>query len=191
MNINKKIHNSRGFTLLEILIAIMISGVLMVTGFQFFSRISHQAEVQYDISEMHNIYRVSMYDIRKTLRSAGYMVSGPSFEINTDTLAVYYSATQPVDTTMYFLTEYPDTAYQQVPGLPSTMKLYYLMKKVNSDTALIYADFITNLSFTNIDNSNILISITAQVPRGDETYSKNNGFRTFSLTERVNIRNKN
>lgn len=186
-----KTNNSRGFTLLEILISIAISSVIIIAGFQFFTKISHQAEVQYDISEMHNIYRICMSDIGKTLRSAGYMVNGPPFEINADTLAVFCSVTQPVDTTMFFLTEYHDTAYQQVPGLPSTMKLYYLMKKVNSDTASVYADFITNLSFTDIDSSNVLISITAQVPRGDDTYTKNDGFRTFSLTERVNIRNKN
>ncbi len=192
MNTVTKAGDCRGFTLLEALIAVFISGLVIAASFQFFTKVSHQSEVQYDVSEMQNLCRISMSEIRKTLRSAGYMLAGhPPYEINGDSLSVYYAGTQPVDTTLYFLEEYPDSAYLSIPGLPSGMLLYDLMKQTNSDPPAICADFVSNMAFTQMDPSNILVSITTQVPRGDDTYSTNNGFRTFSLTERVNMRNVN
>lgn len=185
------VNGNRGFTLLEILIALALAGTITLASYKFFVQVSHQSEVQYDISEMQNLCRTSMTDIRKTVRSAGYMVSGAPFEINGDTLSVYYSGTQPVDTTIYFLREYTDFAYSKVPGRPADMALFNLMKQTNGAPAAVYANFITDLSFRQIDPSTILISITTQVPREDDTFDGNEGFRTFSLTERVNIRNAN
>jgi len=184
-------NNSRGFTLLEVLIALALVGIISLASYKFLVQVSHQSEVQYDISEMQNLCRTSMSDIRKTVRSAGYMVSGAPIEINGDSLSVYYSDTQPVDTTIYFLREYTDFAYSKVPTRPDGMQLYYLVKQVNSAPASVYADFVTDLSFKQVSPSTILISITTQVPREDDTYSGNEGFRTFSLVERVNVRNAN
>ena len=124
------IKNARGFTLIEVLIAALITGIIATASFQFYAKVGHQSEVQYDVSEMQNICRICIYDIRKTLRSAGYMVGTHApYEINNDTLSVYYSDTQPVDTTLFFLQEFSAPDYAAVPGLPSGMKLYYLMKK--------------------------------------------------------------
>lgn len=185
-----KIRNNRGFTLLEVLIAVFITGIISTAAFQFYSKAGHQSEVQYDISEMRQLCRSCIFDIRKTLRSAGYMIPGHvPFEIKGDSLAVYFSDTQPVDTTLYFLQEISDSAYQKVPGLVTGMKLYFLMKQINSNPPVIYADFITNASYTLMDKSNILVSLTTQVPRGDDTYQTNGGFRQFTISERVNIRN--
>lgn len=185
-----KIRNNRGFTLLEVLIAVFITGIISTAAFQFYSKAGHQSEVQYDISEMRQLCRSCIFDIRKTLRSAGYMIPGHvPFEIKGDSLAVYFSDTQPVDTTLYFLQEISDSAYQKIPGLVTGMKLYFLMKQLNSNPPVIYADFITNASYTLMDKSNILVSLTTQVPRGDDTYQTNGGFRQFTISERVNIRN--
>lgn len=187
-----KIRNNSGFTLLEVLIAVFITGIISSAAFQFYSKAGHQSEVQFDISEMRHLCRSCIYDIRKTLRSAGYMISGhPAFEIKGDSLAVYYSDTQPVDTTIYFLQEFSASDYLKVPGLANGMQLYYLMKQINSDAPVIYADFITDVSFTLMDPANMLVSMTTQVPRGDDTYQANSGFRKFTISERVNIRNIN
>jgi len=132
-----------------------------------------------------------MYDIRKSLRSAGYMISGKAFEINGDSLAVYYSGTNPVDTILYFIQEYSDSAYATIGDLPAGMSLYYLMKKIDSNPPSIYTDFVSDISFSQINPSNVLVSITTQVPRVDDTYANNGGFRKISLTERVNVRNVN
>lgn len=183
--------SERGVSLLEVLIAVLITGIIATAGFQFYSNVSHQGEVQIDVSEMQNLCRTSMYDIRKALRSAGYMVSGKAFEINGDSLAVYYSGTQPIDTTLYFIQEYSDSAYAMIADLPTGTSLYYLMKQINSNPPAIYTDFVSDISFTQIDPSNVLVSITTQVPRGDDTYATNGGFRKISLTERVNVRNVN
>lgn len=183
--------NRAGLTLIEVLIALLLTGILATAAFKFFTNISHQAGVQLDISEMQTLCRASMEDIRKSVRSAGYMVAGPAYEIHGCSLLVFYSVTQPVDTTAYFLTEFSDAEYQSVPGLSSSLKVYKLMKQINSEDPSVYADYITDMSFKQIDPSNLLISITTQVPREDFTYANNEGFRTYTLTERVNLRNVN
>jgi hypothetical protein len=178
-------------TLLEILIALLLTGILATACFKFFTHVSHQAGVQLDISEMQTLCRASMEDIRKTVRSAGYMIEGPAYEIQGCSLLVFYSVTQPVDTTSYFLTEFTDEEYQRVPGLDGNLQVYKLMKQVNSEDPSVYADFITDMSFRQLSPSSILISITTQVPREDYTYANNEGFRTYTLTERVHVRNAN
>lgn len=187
---HSQIRNNKGFTLLEVLIATIITSILAAAAFQFYSKVGHQSEVQYDVSEMRHLCRACVFDIRKTLRSAGYMLNGhPPYEIKGDTLSVYYRDTQPVDTTIYFLQEYSDSAYQTVPGLGVGMQLYYLMKQLNSGQPVIFADFITEASYTLMDPANMLVSLTTQVPRGDDTFGTNSGFRKFTISERVNIRN--
>ena len=183
--------NQAGLTLIEILIALMLTGILATACFKFFTQVSHQAGVQLDISEMQTLCRASMEDIRKTVRSAGYMVQGPAYEIQGCSLMVFYSATQPVDTTFYYLSEFTDSEYQRVPGLAANLQVFKLMKQVNSEDPAVYADYITDMNFKQIDASNLLISITTQVPREDFTYANNEGFRTYTLTERVNVRNVN
>lgn len=184
--------NNHGFTLVEVLIAVFITGILATASFQFYSKTGHQSEVQYDVSEMRHLCRASIFDIRKTLRSAGYMLTGHApFEIKGDSLLVYYSDTQPVDTIIYFLQEFSDTAYAKVPGLVAGMKLYNLMKQLNNGQPVIFADYITEVNFSLMDPSNVLVSLTTQVPRGDDTYQSNYGFRKFTISERVNIRNVN
>lgn len=175
---------------MEVLIATFITSVIAASAFQFYSKVGHQSEVQFDVSEMQHIARISLHDIRKTLLLAGYKLKGhAAFEINSDSLSIYFSDTQPVDTTIYFLQEYSSNDYLKIPGLPTGMKLYYLMKKENSAPAVKFADFIDDVTYDMIDSSNVLVSLTAQVPRGDDTYQSNNGFRKFFLSERVHIRN--
>ena len=183
--------NQIGLTLIEVMIALLLTGILATAAFKFFTQVSHQAGVQLDISEMQTLCRASMEDIRKTVRSAGYMVDGPAYEIHACSLRVFYSATKPVDTTLYYLREYTDSEYQSIPGMAADLHVFKLMKQVNSEDPAIYADYITDMSFKQIDAANLLISITTQVPREDFTYANNEGFRTYTLTERVNVRSMN
>lgn len=182
--------NCRGLSLLELLIAALITGIMATAAFSFYSKMHIQAETQYQISECQLMCRSSMSEMRKTLRMAGYKITGhPFYEINGDSLSIYYSDTQPVDTVIYFLQEFSASDYLEYPGLPGGVSMYRLMKQINSDPPAIFTDFIVDISFTAVNAANVDISITAHTTRSDDTYNLNSGYRTFTLAERVNVRN--
>ena len=186
----KLLKNSRGISLLELLIAALITGMMSTAAFKFYSQMHIQSETQYEISEIQLMARASMSEMRKTLRMAGYKIASPPFyEINGDSLSIYFSDTQPVDTVIYFLREFSAADYLKYPGLPQGTKMYQLMKQINSAPPAIFTDFIEEISFTVFDAANVDISITAHTSRSDDSYEFNSGYRTFSLKERVNIRN--
>ncbi|MDH4156493.1 MAG: prepilin-type N-terminal cleavage/methylation domain-containing protein [candidate division Zixibacteria bacterium] len=186
----KKFTGNRGFSILEVLIAALITGILATATLQFYSRMHHQAENQYDVSEAQHQCRASLFDIVKTLRMAGFKLDGhPAYEISGDTLAVYFSETQPVDTVVYYLEEFQPWEYHHLGVSSDKTTLRRLMKKRNSAMPGAFADYITSIRYSIVDSANIVIAMTAQTPRADDTYAPNGGYRTFSLAERVNIRN--
>ncbi len=181
----------RGFSILEVIVAALITGLMAAAAFQFYSKMHGQSETQYNVSEMQQMARSSMYDIRKNLIQAGYKLSGGHipYKISGDTLAVYYSVTLPVDSINYYLVEFTSAEYAQVPELPSGNKLYKLVKKVNSEASAIFADFVSDINFNQVDSANIVVTINVQAMHADEAYAPNSGFRIYSISERINIRN--
>ncbi len=152
----------------------------------------NQTETQYEVSEVQHLCRSSVNEIKKTLRLAGFkLATHPPYEIKTDSLAIYFSQTQPVDTVLYYLEEFNDYEYSKVHGLPEDVQLFKLMKKENSGSAEICADFIQSIGFTQIDSKTMEITITAQVSKADDTFEANEGFRTWTLDEQVSLRNVN
>lgn len=180
----------RGFTILEVLIAALITGILATASFRFYTSVHNQTETQYEVSELQHQCRASVHEIKKTLRLAGFKLLGhPAIEISGDTLAIYYSETQPVDTIRYFLQEFDAYDYYRVPNLPEGQQLFKLVKQQNSGTPEAYTDFIRDIDFTQVDSKTMQISIVAQVAKQDDTFKENGGFRTWTLEEQVSLRN--
>jgi prepilin-type N-terminal cleavage/methylation domain-containing protein len=187
---NNVLRNNSGFTILEVLIAALITAILTTAAFRFYTTMHLQSEVQYDVSEMQQLCRTSLYDMRKTLLQAGFKTGTHApYEVKGDTLAIYYCETQPIDTCIYYLQEFTSAEYLNVPNRPTNRNLYKLMKKVNSDAPAIFADYITNLNYNVVDADEIDISITIMAPRKDDAYNANGGFRLISESEKINIRN--
>src|SRR3990172_7345534 len=137
-----------GFSILEVLIAALITAILAASGFQFYTKMHGQSETQYNVSEMQQLARSSLYDMRKSLLQAGFKLSAHDpYKISGDTLAVYYSVTQPVDTIQYYLVEFTLAEYANVPDRTSSTRIYKLVKKVNSGDAAIFADYVTDIDF--------------------------------------------
>jgi prepilin-type N-terminal cleavage/methylation domain-containing protein len=187
----KRLRNcQRGFSILEVIIAALITGILATSAFHFYTKMHGQSETQFNVSEMQQLCRTSLYDIRRTLLQAGFKLSAhPPYEIVGDTLSVYYCNTQPVDTIQYYLVEFDAGEYAQVPDRPVGIELYKLVKKVNSEAAAIYADYITDIDYNQIDSANIIVTISVQAMRSDDDYASNSGFRVYSLSERIKVRN--
>ena len=190
MKKTKLLSCQRGFSILEVLIAGLITAILAASGFQFYTKMHGQSETQYNVSEMQQLARSSLYDMRKSLLQAGFKLSAHDpYKISGDTLAVYYSVTQPVDTIQYYLVEFTLAEYANVPDRTSSTRIYKLVKKVNSGDAAIFADYVTDIDFKQIDAANIIITIKVQATHSDDSYKPNSGFRVYTLTERINVRN--
>ncbi len=180
----------RGISVLELLIATLITGVMTTAAFQFLVTMQNQSEAQQNLSEAQLLCRNSLMDIKKNLRMAGYKITGhPAYEVKGDTLAVYVSRSQPVDTVLYYLQEFNDGEYASMPDFPEGRQVYRLMKQTNSNPADEFADYVLNVQYDLTDPSNVIIQVTTQTPRPDEDYPFFNGYRSYSLSERVKIRN--
>lgn len=185
----QRLKRNNGVTLIEIMISAVVSAIILLAVFSFYSSLSHQAEVQVDVSEVQNVCRNSIFEIRKTLHKAGNRLgSHKPYEIKGDSLAVYFSETQAVDTVLYFLQEFTEAEYTGLPNLPNGRKIYKLMKQTNNLAATIFSDFITSVNFIEINATSMAVTIVAQSSRQDDTYSPDNGYRSYSLGERVNLR---
>jgi hypothetical protein len=185
-----KLRSQRGVSIVEILLAAFLTGLIVAAGMEFYSEMSGQSTVQVDLSNAQLICRNSLQDIKKSLRMAGYKVgSHAPYEINGDTLSVYVSQTQPVDTITYYLLEFTDAQYSVCPNLPAGRRLWKLMRSFNSNSAEILSDYVTGIEYTVLDSANVIVQIGSQTEHSDESLEAGNGYRTYSLVERVSIRN--
>ena len=186
-----RIYNRRGFTLTEVLVATGLTALLGVAAMHFYSSMNQQVVSQQEISEMQQINRACLDEIAASLRSAGYLLSShPAYEIAGDSLYVYYRGVNPVDTVLYFLEEFTDAEYDSMMvGRPAEVYVYKLMKQVNADAPVVFADYITRVLYTPIGTRTIAVTLEVQTSKADATFPENSGFRTFINTERVVLRN--
>ena len=176
--------------MLEVLIAAFITSILAASAFQFFTRMSSQTEAQYQFSDAQLITRNSVAEVKKSMRMAGFKLDGHDpYDLAGDTVMIFMENANPVDTIKYYLVEFSSYDRSQMPNLPDSQLVYRLMKQTNSDLAAIYSDYITEFQVTAVtsNTADILISAITSMPNLDQT--KDNGFRTYSLTERVFMRN--
>ena len=182
-----KLRSTAGISLVEILVSLIITGLLATASFQFYSDMNGRTLTQQDLSDLQHICRTTVYELKKNIRMAGYKIgSHEPFAIAGDTLLVYQQGTNPVDTIRYFLTE--ETEVLDVEG---AHQLYRLMKQMNSEPAVIMSDHLSSLIFTEVDSANIEVVVTAESMRRDHEYVSNDGFKSYSLTELIKIRNVN
>jgi hypothetical protein len=63
------------------------------------------------------------------------------------------------------------------------------MRSFNSNSAEILSDYVTGIEYTVLDSANVIVQIGSQTEHSDESLEAGNGYRTYSLVERVSIRN--
>lgn len=183
--------SERGITLTEVLIATFITVLLAASALHFYTTAHGQVIAQQEISDMQQINRACLEEISSGLRQAGYMLTGhPAYKIIGDSLYVFYHDINPVDTVLYFLREFTAADYAaMIVNRPTDLHVYRLMKQVNSDSAVTFADFIKQVRYTVIDSRTVAVTLEVQTARADEVLQQYYGFRTFINTERVVLRN--
>lgn len=171
------LENNRGITLVEILIGSLMSLIIAASLMEFYISQHNQWLTQEKISDMQQNSRAVMEELSRQIRSAGYgMAVLPYYQINGDTLTVFTKPGADVDTIRYYI-DRTDTLHPN------------LVKKVDTGLAQLFAENITQITFTQLGSGAIQITFTAREARKDEDYNSNGGYRTRQFTSRVKLRN--
>lgn len=183
--------HSRGFSLIELLIAVLIASVVAVSGFRFYTKMHATTLSQGDVSDLQQLGRSCLAEIGRSLRNAGFKLPAgqPAYEIKGDTLSIYFCGTKPVDTVCYYLEEFSSADYSKVSGLPVGEKLWKLYRRTNSEAPALFADYLSRLSCVVVNPTTIALSVTVHSDGQDELYKTNSGFRTYTLGQTVLLRN--
>lgn len=169
--------NSRGITLVEILIGGLMSLIIAASVMEFYIHQHNQWLAQEQISDMQQNSRAIMEELSRQIRSAGYGMAGQTlFQIKGDTLTLYSNPAAKVDTTKFYI----DKSDALHPNL---------VKKVNNGAAQLFAENISQITFTQLGGSAIQINFTAREDRPDEEYPFNSGYRTRQFTSLIKLRN--
>ena len=182
--------NESGYTLIEILISLFITVVLAASGFEFYVSMHNQTLAQEGISEMQQASTACLQEIAKTIRQAGYKIgSHIPYLINGDSLYVFYSETQAVDTILYYLEEYSESELSGVESIPQAQRPKKLMRKINSESPCIFSDNINDITFDAPDAMSIIVALEVQTMKPDEDYADNEGYRLYTSSETIVLRN--
>jgi prepilin-type N-terminal cleavage/methylation domain-containing protein len=187
----RKAMSEGGVSLVELLIAVVLVGIIATAAFGFFAQMHNQAVTQRNVAEMQDLCRANLEELKKSIRMAGYKLPAghPAFEIFGSTIGIYCSDSLPVDTLWYYLDEYSQYDYDQIPDLPAGRKLFRLMRSHNTEPAELFSDLIVSLRFLALDSANVMIRIETQTKLPDMDYPFDNGYRTYAMQDAVRIRN--
>ena len=107
MNIKSTLKNKEGFTLVELMIVVLLTGIAVIAIYRGYTAFSHSADVQEQIIEMQQNLRIGMDWLEKDLRRAGMteedtediIVSGtkkPGFLTATNTTDASFTPGDPI-----------------------------------------------------------------------------------------------
>ena len=123
------------------------------------------------------IAAAAMAELTRQVRSAGYgMTIPPYYSISGDTLTVFRKPGADVDTIRFYISR-SDTLHPN------------LLKKVDTQAAQLFAENITQITFTQLGTGALQVTFTAREARKDEDYAFIKGYRTRQLTTRIKLRN--
>jgi type II secretory pathway pseudopilin PulG len=188
----KKIKTSGGFTLAELLIGVILTGLITTAGFKFYVSMHNSSISQQEVTDIQQTSRACLDDISKTLRMAGYKIgSHIPYLVNGDSLYVFFNGSQPVDTVLYFLENYTKAELHYLDDFPQGFVPRKLMKKVNSSNPDKFAGMINDITYTVHSPSRVEILIDVQSSKADEDFASTSGYRMYSTGETISIRNLN
>jgi len=175
MTKSKKIN---GFTMLELLIATMITVIITSAALDFFVRANQQYASQDDVSEMQQSLRASVEEIAKQTRMAGFGIpdSVSAVRIDSifgepDTLTIRRDTFE----IRYYVDETTDSLHPN------------LIKELNG-TAEVFADEISDLRASWVPPGSVRLTITARSSKKDDQI-KHGDYLSRSETQIINIRN--
>ncbi|MCK4224836.1 MAG: prepilin-type N-terminal cleavage/methylation domain-containing protein [candidate division Zixibacteria bacterium] len=172
-----RVKNQKGITLVELLIACLLTFIVGSAALEFYSSQHNQWLAQTDVSEMQQNARALKDELTTSIRSAGYgiIVGHPRMVVTSNTLTIYRKDSTKIDTIQYYLS----TANPDHPSL---------VKQINQDTPQVFAEDIESVQFSRSGNL-ITITLVAREGRRDPEYA-GDGYRRRTLIVSAEVRNK-
>ncbi|MFH1337147.1 MAG: prepilin-type N-terminal cleavage/methylation domain-containing protein [Candidatus Zixiibacteriota bacterium] len=172
----KRLKNQRGMTLVEILIAGILTLIVGGVALEFYASQHNQWLAQTDVSDMQQNIRTLLDELTTNIRSAGYgiMTGHPRIQLTSNTLTLFYKDTTKIDTIMYYVSN-ADFLHPN------------LVKKINQGSPQIFAENIESIQFTRSGNI-ITVTLVAREGRRDPEYALD-GYRRRTLTADIELRN--
>ncbi len=182
LKLHKKINNSKGISIVELLIGAFILAVISAVTLQAFLGQKEASNMQAQVSDVQQAVTFSLAEITKAVRNAGYRAGGKVYRIQPgtlghDTLILYCfnSSTNSVDSTRFFLDHTTDPAH------PS------LKKKVNNaGTGEVYAENVEDIDFLPVGTKSLTVSLTARTEKIDKQL---NDYRRRTVSSNISIPN--
>ena len=171
------IKNEKGITLVELLIAALMTFIIGSAALEFYSAQHNQWLAQTDVSDMQQNARALKDELTTSIRSAGYgIIAGhPRMVVTSNTLTIYRKDSTKIDTIQYYIS----TANPDHPNL---------VKQINQDTPQVFAEDIESVQFAQTGNL-ITITLVAREGRRDPEYA-GDGYRRRTLIVSAEVRNK-
>jgi prepilin-type N-terminal cleavage/methylation domain-containing protein len=165
-----------GFTLVELMVAMVMLSIVSTATFYFYIG-QHQAYVtQSDVSDMQQNGRAAVRELSYHLRQAGF-----SPPVDSSAFTIFAVGGGPDSITI----NHHDTSYTFFVDATDSLNPI-LMRRVNSDSAVIFAEDIDSLTFTQVSANEVSIVLVAKTRRVDSALGD---YRRRRLTTLVNIRN--
>lgn len=170
----KTVKNTRGITIVELLIGAFIMALLTAITLQAFIGQKEAGDMQAQVSDAQQAATFSMAELTKTIRNAGYQAGGKTYLIKPgtlghDTLIIYIQT----DSTRFYLDHTTDAAHPT------------LKKKLNTGTGDVYAENIEDVDFIPGAKS-LTVSITARTEDLDKHL---NDYRRRTVSANIFIPN--
>jgi len=88
-----RVKGQAGFTLIELIISLALTGIIAFTAFKFYASLNQQALSQQEISDIQQTNRACLEELSTALRSAGSgLTTSPAYAVSNDSLSVYMQA---------------------------------------------------------------------------------------------------
>lgn len=194
----RQVKTIKGFTLVEILVAMGIGMVVMAAVATTFTSQSRVYNAQEQVNEMQQNARAALDMITRELKMAGY-------KTNTGAVAGLTASGVNLDNTKLVIEADLDSDNAINGSAGSSERISYsysssakqIRRRLGSGTSDVFADNITAFTFTYLKADGVTaaalaseirqvkIEITAQTANPDPNYTSNGGYPTYQLTATV------
>ncbi|UCB51936.1 MAG: hypothetical protein JSV10_08085 [Candidatus Zixiibacteriota bacterium] len=171
-----RIRNEKGITLVELLIALLMTFVIGSVAMEFYASQHNHWLAQTDVSDMQQNVRALLDELTRNIRSAGYgIIAGhPRIRVTSNALAVFRKDSTKIDTILYYVSTLD-------PDHPN------LVKQINRDSPQVFAEDIESIQFVRTGNLVTVTLVAREGRRDPEWYG--DGYRRRTLVAAAELRN--